>query len=187
MSLSGPMQFSLIQTLHHADRATTENYILELLVHLHYLVCLARENIAEFRATPLHPSLPQPFHPTAVEKSVQQLDLPSIPSSYEGEDGQPDHLNDGEVLPEKRASLELERRLSGGDSSHSMTKSGSHSSSHGESPRGLTKSGSSRSSSRSLDEDLSLSVVNHVHLVPVVDFQLDRVKSLDIIDRVDDI
>lgn len=181
VSLAGQTQFSLIQTLHHADRAMTEEYILELLVNLHYLVCLARDNIAEFRS-PLHPSPPQQLNPSTSEKSVQ-LDLPYLPSSCEGENMQ---HNDGEANPEKRTSLELERHPSRGESSHSLTKSGSHSSSHGESSHGLTKSGS-HSSSRSLEEGSSPSVVNHVHLVPVVDFELDRVKSLDIIDRVDDI
>eukprot|EP00250_Pteridium_aquilinum_P004275 c14500_g1_i1 orf=231-2156(+) len=166
VSLSAQTQISLVQTLHHADRAATEECILKLLVLLHYLVCLTRDNVAEFRS-PLHPPLPQQLHPSPSDRTMQN-DLSShVLSSFESENAQCHDLRKGELNPEM--SLELERLPSRGESSHSLlSKSGSH------------------SSSRSLEEPSSPSV-NHVHLVPVVDFVLDRIKSLDIIDRVDDI
>lgn len=173
VGLSGQMNTLLIQTLHHADRRVTEDYLLELLVLLHSLVCLARENVSEFRS-PLHPSsLPQYFQPkdqqlSATERTVQP-DMLYVPSSREGEGVKHHNVNDGEFRPEMRRSQEFERVSHNGDSSHSLTKSSSH------------------SSSRSMEDDSLPSVINHVHLVPVRDFGIDRVKSLDIIDRVDDI
>lgn len=172
VGLSGQMNTLLIQTLHHADRRVTEDYLLELLMLLHSLVCLARENVSEFRS-PLHPSLPQNFQSKdqqlgATERTVKP-DMLYVPSSHEGEGAKHYNVNDGVFRPEMRRSQEFERVSNNGDSSHSLTKSSSH------------------SSSRSMEDDSSPSVVNHVHLVPVIDFGIDRVKSLDIIDRVDDI
>ncbi|KAI5077695.1 hypothetical protein GOP47_0007519 [Adiantum capillus-veneris] len=156
VSLSAQTQFSLIQTLHHADRATTEECILELLVLLHYLVCLARDNVAEFTSS-LRPSPSQ-----EVEKTMQ-LDILQAPTAFGGEKVEQHFLNDAEPT-----NLVLERLPSREESSYILTKS------------------DSRSSNRSMEDETSPSV-NHVHLVPVVNLKLDRVKSLDIMDRVDDI
>lgn len=167
VSLSLQTQFSLIETLHHADRVTTEECILELLVLLHYLVCLARDNVAQFRSS-LHPSPTQ-----QLQMTVEQLDEPHLPTSCNDESAQHHVLNDGKpsTTPAFQTNPELQRLPSREDASHVHI---------------LSKS-DSRSSSRSLDDDLSPSVVNHVHLIPVADSKLDRVKSLDIMDRVDDI
>ncbi|MCO5557800.1 hypothetical protein L7F22_011372 [Adiantum nelumboides] len=158
VSLSAQTQFSLIQTLHHADRATTEDCILDLLVLLHYLVCLARDNVSEFRSS-LHPSSSQ-----GVQKTMQR-DMLHVPISCEGENLEHQCLDDGEpTMSALQTNLEL-KRLPSSEGSHILTKS------------------DSRSSNRSLEDDISPSVANHVP----VDLKLDRVKSLDIMDRVDDI
>jgi hypothetical protein len=63
----GHVELTLLQTLHHADQEKVENYILEVIVLLHHLVCWERKNNGPRSQPKLPPSLPssdQPIIPT---------------------------------------------------------------------------------------------------------------------------
>ena len=158
---------SLIQTLHHADRKKTEDYILQMLFLLQDLVNLAQHNILEFRATSaekVRDHGDQLYEPL---DDLTQLDVKQNKSFPEDQVETSNHdVNNQDLKVEMRLSQEFERN---GDSSRDLSKSRSH------------------SSSRSMEDLLSPKSLNHVHLVPMIDIGIDRVKSLDVIDRVDDI
>ncbi|KAH7436096.1 hypothetical protein KP509_05G002200 [Ceratopteris richardii] len=151
LSLSARSQISLIQTLHHADKAATEECILDLLVQLHYLVIAVRENVAT-----LHPSASIALHSNSTHLSGVPYEMESM--QYNNSDIESTMMSSTQARPE------LERLPSREEPTPFLTKSDSH------------------PSSRPLEDELSSSSLNHGH-----DARLDRVKSLDIMDRVDDI
>ncbi|CAK9225449.1 unnamed protein product [Sphagnum troendelagicum] len=54
----GHVELTLLQTLHHADQEKVENYILELIVLLHYFVCWEQKNNGPRSQPKSPPSLP---------------------------------------------------------------------------------------------------------------------------------
>jgi hypothetical protein len=162
----------LIQTLHHADRKRTEDYILKMLFLLHDLVILAQNNILEFRAVSSSERGRNDEEQHCYEPldELKQLDAASQSTAEEQGEATEQHDTTTGDREESRSSQELERNL---DPSSSCDLAGSRS--------------RSRSSSRSMEDILSPRSLSHGHLVSMIDIGIDRVKSLDVIDRVDDI
>lgn len=163
--LSGQTQFPFIQTLHHADQKATDECLLELFVLLQKLIILARTNAPGIK-TPLQ----SPFHlksPLKEEKSgVTETPQPAVTQELTPEDQDMlKHVNNRKLTPGISKSQEFDKKER---IYKSLMKSSSHS------PRSSMANDSSR-------------VINHVHLVPIIDFDADKIKALDVIDRVDSI
>eukprot|EP00249_Psilotum_nudum_P010313 c22465_g1_i1 orf=67-717(+) len=169
--LTSHTEFILLQTLHHADQKLTEDYILELIVWLHYLVILARRNVSENKS-PIKSSVRSP---------LQQKELHAPPEKVNAvENGlcvclSPElSLEDQEMLndvknkkftPGISKSQEFDMKPKASNSSHRLSKSSSHS------PSTSTES--------------FLLTRFHATVTPI-NLDAFRMKVLDVIDRVDD-
>lgn len=168
----GHAELTLLQTLHHADRETTDRYILELVVWLHHLVCLARNEIPGNKS-PIRSPIRSPVQ---CRKNNLSIDKPSVK-----ENG---HVNvSSELSPEDQMMLQgvKNQKLTPGISK-SQEFDASKLKSTCRSDR-LSKSSSHSPSSSTGDLFLS----RHHMSIPPANFEIDRNKALDVIDRLDNI
>lgn len=192
--LPGHTDLSMLQTLHHADQATTEGYILELIVGLHNLVSKARSGAMNGHRSPMKSpvrltALPSP---PAVSSPAVQKESPLSPKS----NGQ--HEFTASVLtPEDREMLSIAIKQArkfplGTSKSQEFSIRGDKDSGLQRNSNRLSKSNSHSPSTLSAQNakagplyEHRQSSNGHVLSISPLDLDLDRIKELDVIDRVD--
>ncbi|KAJ7969717.1 DUF668 family protein [Quillaja saponaria] len=161
---AGQTDLLRIETLHHADKDKTEAYILELVVWLHHLVSQARIGNVGFRS-PVKSPIRSPNQDT-VQSSTRKAEYPSPMLTFEDQQ----MLRD--VCKRKPAP--------GISKSQEFDTAKTRLSKH----HRLTKSSSQSPTNESKREIIS---VQRPSAIPVINFDIDRIKALDVIDRVDTI
>ncbi|XP_031247138.1 uncharacterized protein LOC116104852 [Pistacia vera] len=162
--LAGQTELLRIETLHHADKDKTEGYILELVVWLHYLVTQVRASNGGIRS-PVKSPIRSPNQKT-IQLSTNKAHPPSPMLTVEDQEMLRD-VSKRKKAPGISKSQEFDTATTRLSKHHRLTKSNSHSptSENKKDPFPIRRPSS----------------------VPVIDFDIDRIKALDVIDRVDTI
>ncbi|KAK3029235.1 hypothetical protein RJ639_037656 [Escallonia herrerae] len=162
---TGQIDLIRIETLHHADKERTEAYILELVVWLHHLVSQSRASINGVVRSPVISPIRSPN-----QKKIHLLThKPSSPLptlTVEDQEMLRD-VSKRKLTPGISKSQEFDTKKIRLSKHHRLSKSSSH------------------SPTREYKKDPF--PVKRPSSVPVINFEIDRTKALDVIDRVDDI
>jgi hypothetical protein len=157
--LSGQMDFTRIETLYHAEKETTEAHILELVVLLHHLINKSRNANGGVRS-PI--SSPTPKGTTITLLPGERNS--SSPVLTQEDQDMLSHVKYRKFIPGISKSQEFDTKPRHSKQSR-LSKSNSHSPASGSRKDFLT--------------------VRRFSVLPVIDFEIDRAKALDLIDRLD--
>ncbi|XP_074279528.1 protein PSK SIMULATOR 1 isoform X2 [Silene latifolia] len=162
---AGQSDLLRIETLYHADKDKTESYILGLVVWLHHLISISRVTVCGTRS-PIKSPIRSPNQKT-IQLSPQKTTCSSPTLTIEDQQMLSDvpkrKLTPG-ISKSQEFNIAKNHRLS---KHHRLSKSSSH--------------------SPTRDGKREIYPIRRPSSVPVIDFDIDRVKALDVIDRVDTI
>ncbi|URE04808.1 hypothetical protein MUK42_19239 [Musa troglodytarum] len=156
---AGQVELIRLETLYHADKEKTEAYILELLVWLHHLVCHSKSNTGGIRSPMKSPVHSPTQNSLIVTSTTIKPNAPSPVLTQEDEE-MLRYVIFRKLTPGISKSQEFDMAKRKTSKRYRLSKSNSH----------------SPTSSSTKD----LFAVRRQSMLPVIDFDIDKIKALDI-------
>jgi hypothetical protein len=162
---------TLIETLHHADKSKTESFILDLIVWLHLLISQSKSSNGVGFKSPIKSPIRSP-----IQKGLVVTTSSDKPSTYNSASFTPSSLSqeDQEML----LNVKYRKFIPGLSRSQELDMG------KGKNKR-LCKSNSQSPISSNSSYKRDFFSIRRASMLPVIDFNINKVKAMDMIDRVD--